>query len=136
PFSEGRRFVSFHHVDELRICASCGLTEVHHAPENHKPDPEWYCTSLCRETETLCQEIYERPYNSFISDATANGLILMKLPETWSTNEKMFASGGQGHGFAAERGNHIVDRVRLKNARILGDNNARNGADRLVSGTE
>lgn len=48
----------------------------------------------------------------------------------------MFASGGQGHGFAAERGNHIVDRVRLKNARILGDNNARNGADRLVSGTE
>lgn len=60
----------------------------------------------------------------------------MKLPETWSTNEKMFASGGQGHGFAAERGNHIVDRVRLKNARILGDNNARNGADRLVSGTE
>ncbi|NWP01083.1 hypothetical protein GY973_23650, partial [Escherichia coli] len=86
---------------------------------------------LCRETETLCQEIYERPYNSFISDATANGLILMKLPETWSTNEKMFASGGQGHGFAAERGNHIVDRVRLKNARILGDNNARNGADRL-----
>lgn len=38
PFSEGRRFVSFHHVDELRICASCGLTEVHHAPENHKPD--------------------------------------------------------------------------------------------------
>ncbi len=92
--------------------------------------------SLCRETETLCQEIYERPYNSFISDATANGLILMKLPETWSTNEKMFASGGQGHGFAAEQGNHIVDRVRLKNARILGDNNARNGADRLVSGTE
>ncbi len=82
PFSEGRRFVSFHHVDELRICASCGLTEVHHAPENHKPDPEWYCSSLCRETETLCQEIYERPYNSFISDATANGLILMKLPET------------------------------------------------------
>ncbi|HBI2639092.1 TPA: hypothetical protein KZS21_004781, partial [Escherichia coli] len=136
PFSEGRRFVSFHHVDELRICASCGLTEVHHAPENHKPAPEWYCSSLCHETETLCQDIYERSYTGFISDATANGLILMKLPETWSTNEKMFASGGQGHGFAAERGNHIVDRVRLKNARILGDNNARNGADRLVSGTE
>ncbi|MBY3722596.1 hypothetical protein [Escherichia coli] len=79
PFSEGRRFVSFHHVDELRICASCGLTEVHHAPENHKPDPEWYCSSLCRETETLCQDIYERSYTGFISDATANGLILMKL---------------------------------------------------------
>ena len=102
----------------------------------HSGAPEWYCSSLCRETETLCQDIYERSYTGFISDATANGLILMKLPETWSTNEKMFASGGQGHGFAAERGNHIVDRVRLKNARILGENNARNGADRLVSGTE
>ncbi len=45
----------------------------------------------------------------------------------------MFASGGQGHGLPLT-GNHIVDRVRLKNARILGDNNARNGADRLVSG--
>ncbi len=37
---------------------------------------------LFAETETLCQEIYERPYNSFISDATANRSI-MKLPETW-----------------------------------------------------
>ncbi|OOJ63639.1 hypothetical protein BMT68_24890, partial [Escherichia coli] len=43
------------------------------APENHKPDPEWYCSSLCRETETLCQDIYERSYTGFISDATANG---------------------------------------------------------------
>lgn len=69
-------------------------------------------------------------------DATANGLILMKLPETWSTNEKMFASGGQGHGLPLNGETIFVDRVRLKNARILGDNNARNGADRLVSGTE
>ncbi|STE82456.1 CP4-44 prophage; putative membrane protein [Escherichia coli] len=36
--------------------------------------------SLSRNRNTV-QEIYERPYNSFISDATANGLILMKLPE-------------------------------------------------------
>lgn len=98
PFSEGRRFVSFHHVDELRICASCGLTEVHHAPENHKPDPEWYCSSLCRETETLCQEIYERPYNSFISDATANGLILMKLPETRVQMRKCLLPEGRDMG--------------------------------------
>ncbi|NIE10989.1 hypothetical protein HBJ11_04035 [Escherichia coli] len=51
-------------------------------PRKIMPDPEWYCSSLCHETETLCQDIYERSYTYFISDATANGLILMKLPET------------------------------------------------------
>lgn len=67
-------------------------------PENHKPDPEWYCSSLCRETETLCQEIYERPYNSFISDATANGLILMKLPETRVQMRKCLLPEGRDMG--------------------------------------
>ena len=48
---------------------------------------------------------------------------------------KCLLPGGRDMGLPLN-GNHIVDRVRLKNARILGDNNARNGADRLVSGTE
>ena len=38
----------------------------------------------------------------------------------------------QGHGFAAERGNNLVDRIKGKNARIVGDNNAANGPDRLI----
>ncbi|STH18250.1 CP4-44 prophage; putative membrane protein [Escherichia coli] len=74
---------------------------------------------FCRETETLCQEIYERPIQQLYFRCNGEWSDSHELPETWSTNEKMFASGGQGHGFAAERGNHIVDRVRLKNARIL-----------------
>lgn len=48
----------------------------------------------------------------------------------------MFAVGGQGHGFAAERGNHLTDKIQLKDAHILGDDNAKNGADRLVNGSE
>ncbi|WJN48587.1 hypothetical protein [Pseudomonas asiatica] len=39
-----------------------------------------------------------------------------------------------GHGFAAEQGNHLIDRIRLRNSRIMGDNNAANGPDRLVDG--
>lgn len=42
----------------------------------------------------------------------------------------------QGHGFAAERAEHIVDLVQGKDAQILGDNNAKDGADRLVNGVE
>lgn len=40
----------------------------------------------------------------------------------------------QGHGFAAEQGNDLWDRMIGNDAQILGDDNAKNGADRLVNG--
>lgn len=135
-FSDGRKFVSFHYVDELCTCTSCGLSDIRSVNGTEHVNHEWYCSDVCRETEKLCLEIHERPRAEFISSAATNGLILMTLPEVWNTNEKMFATGGQGHGFAAERGNHLVDKARLKDAHILGDDNAKNGADRLVNGTE
>ena len=42
----------------------------------------------------------------------------------------------RGHGFAAERANHLFDVVTGKDAKIAGDNNALNGADRIVNGVE
>lgn len=42
----------------------------------------------------------------------------------------------QGHGFAAERANHLYDKLTGKNAKIVGDDNAKNGADRVVDGVE
>ena len=39
-----------------------------------------------------------------------------------------------GHGFAAEDANNIADRLRGKDAKIVGQGNERNGADRLVDG--
>ncbi|HCA7079734.1 MULTISPECIES: hypothetical protein [Enterobacteriaceae] len=136
-FSDGRKFVSFHYVDELCTCTSCGLSEIKNAKhQGGGGSQEWYCSDICRETEKLCIEIHKRPQAEFISSAATNGLILMTLPEAWNTNEKMFAVGGQGHGFAAERGNHLTDKIQLKDAHILGDDNAKNGADRLVNGSE
>ncbi|MGK1705905.1 hypothetical protein ACR934_15390, partial [Klebsiella pneumoniae] len=128
---------SFHYVDELCTCTSCGLSEIKNAKhQGGGGSQEWYCSDICRETEKLCIEIHKRPQAEFISSAATNGLILMTLPEAWNTNEKMFALGGQGHGFAAERGNHLTDKIQLKDAHILGDDNAKNGADRLVNGSE
>ncbi|WP_242954820.1 hypothetical protein [Clostridium massiliodielmoense] len=40
----------------------------------------------------------------------------------------------RGHGFAAERVNHIYDKLSGKDAKIVGDDNAKFGADRVVDG--
>ena len=40
----------------------------------------------------------------------------------------------QGHGFAAERANNLYDKLHGRDAKILGDNNVLNGADRYVDG--
>lgn len=42
--------------------------------------------------------------------------------------------GARGHGFAAERANNLYDNLAGRDARIIGDDNAKNGADRLVDG--
>lgn len=41
----------------------------------------------------------------------------------------------QGHGFAAERVEHLYDKLTGHDAHILGDDNVKNGADRIVDGT-
>lgn len=38
----------------------------------------------------------------------------------------------QGHGFAAEKANHLYDKLTGHNAKIVGDDNIKNGADRIV----
>lgn len=38
----------------------------------------------------------------------------------------------QGHGFAAERGNNLADRLMGKNAVVVGDDNLKNGPDRKI----
>lgn len=40
----------------------------------------------------------------------------------------------RGHGFAAERANHLYDTMKGKDTKIVGDDNAKFGADRVVDG--
>ncbi len=40
----------------------------------------------------------------------------------------------RGHGFAAERANHITDKLSGKKVGLIGDTNEKNGADRIVNG--
>lgn len=56
------------------------------------------------------------------------------VSETTAGMEKFHAR--QGHGFAAERAEHLNDYLDGKDAHILGDDNALDGADRIVNGRE
>lgn len=42
----------------------------------------------------------------------------------------------QGHGYAAEQANDIIDRIHGKTTKIVGDDNAKDGADRVVDGVQ
>ena len=52
--------------------------------------------------------------------------------ENYSDNVVFGAS--RGHGFAGEKANHLYDLFSGKDAKIVGGDNAKNGADRLVDG--
>ncbi|WP_108671382.1 hypothetical protein [Peribacillus acanthi] len=52
--------------------------------------------------------------------------------DVYADNVRMH--GTRGHGIAAERANHIIDQALFKDASILGDDNVKDGADRIVNG--
>lgn len=55
--------------------------------------------------------------------------------ETIAHNDKLLRfNSRQGHGYAAEQGNNLYDTINGRNAEILGDDNAKNGPDRIVDG--
>lgn len=55
--------------------------------------------------------------------------------ETIAHNDKLLRfNGRQGHGYAAEQGNNLYDTINGRNAEILGDDNVKNGPDRIVDG--
>lgn len=123
-------FVPLKQIDNIRVCTSCGHAEEGHVPEQG----EWFCSNTCRETENLCLEIKDKPYKDFLDSAATSGFVLMAGGAALDANHKLFATGGQGHGFAAENANHRIDKLMMKKAEIVGGDNAKNGADRLVNG--
>ncbi len=50
--------------------------------------------------------------------------------------DNVVLNASRGHGFAAEKANHLKDVLSGKDAQIIGGNNLKNGADRLVDGIQ
>lgn len=120
-----------------RICSSCGTVVYfeRNSEELQNLEDEWYCSERCKETEEYCIKIRQKPYNKFITDASTHGLILMESGVAWNNNHTMTSPvGNNTHGYAAEKANNLFDKINRKKSKIIGMDNAKNGADRLVDG--
>lgn len=66
--------------------------------------------------------------------AVAGGIAVAAHGQVNKSYEEEKFHGRQGHGFAAERANTLYDRLTGHDAKIVGDDNIKNGADRIVDG--
>ncbi|WP_250523448.1 MULTISPECIES: hypothetical protein [unclassified Caballeronia] len=131
-FPEGPYIVHQLHARLVRTCASCGTATS--ANDDQFRNGDWFCTEICRETEVICETIHATPTERFYADAATTGLVLVAGGQAWNDNHRFLAADGQGHGVAAERANHMADWLLGKSATLLGDDNAKDGADRMVNG--
>lgn len=129
-FDDGRKYLAYVNSDLVKTCSCCGFT----IETNEPTTEEWFCSDTCMETEDICLKIKEEPYESFLSSATSSGFIVMAGAKAWDNNHKIFATGGQGHGFAAENANNYIDKLSGKSASVIGGDNQKDGADRVVNG--
>ncbi len=82
-----------------------------------------------------CGEIKEIKKAPTLDDASKAGGVAMGA---YGTVNKLFEEekfhAFQGHGFAAERANDLHDRISGHDAYIVGDDNVKDGADRILDG--
>ncbi len=149
-FDNGAYFIHNVNLDNFAFCSSCGKAEDKNATNDI--DGEWFCSSLCEDTENRCLKISEdlnpvilegESYESFkerftknLSNTTSTAATTLGVSEVWAKNFQTLQNADTGHGFAAEIMNHENDVWAGKNAKIVGGDNALNGADRLVDGME
>lgn len=138
-FDDGEYYLPDFHRNQIVICACCGMASLIDADTQF--EGEWYCSDLCRETEELCEQIIQMPKFieanddfEMVGTAAAIGAAAWGTGQYWIEQIKIVSQNTQGHGFAAERANTIIDKMSFKDAHVLGDDNAVNGADRIVNG--
>ena len=84
-------------------------------------------------TKRATEKIIEKKNNSNLGAEIGGwGIGNYHMVNNQYEEEKFHAR--QGHGFAAERANNLFDKMTGHDAKILGDDNAKNGADRWVDG--
>ena len=145
-FDDGDFYVNDINVDKIVVCASCGKAKLSSMMENI--EGEWFCSDMCEETENLCYKIAydkdfgDKPIGESISDGGAIGVASVGAAQYWNEQARVLSfstnENGEiirkGHGIAAERANNFIDIIQGKEAKILGDDNAKDGADRILDG--
>lgn len=158
-FIDADFFVTYRNSTFIKSCVCCGCT----IETNDSEDVgEWYCSDICKETESICLDIKNKPIEVFLSDAATSGFVVMAGASAWSQNQQIFAMASEqvkdvngelvfdsmgnkvmenvttktGHGFAAENANTKIDKLMGKDAKVIGGDNAKHGADRSVNGQQ
>lgn len=96
------------------------------------------CSILLQNTQlaVFAQESSSLPYDNSTADVSDNVDITSIVIANRMTGAEIRAQRkftyAQGHGFAAERGNNLIDKIKGSNAIVIGDNNVKNGADRII----
>ena len=78
------------------------------------------------------KKIENEKKNNFGAESAGRGIGAFRTVNNQFEEEKFHSR--QGHGFAAERANNLFDKLTGHDAKIVGDDNAKNGADRVVDG--
>lgn len=75
-------------------------------------------------------------FSTFINEATtfSPGSAAGAIGSAQNYADNVSFNAARGHGFAAEKANHLHDCFSGKDAKIVGYDNAKNGADRFVDG--
>lgn len=88
-------------------------------------------TNAAKRADTTADASYEHKSDS---GAMAGGISLETYANVNKNYDEEKFHARQGHGFAAERANNLYDNLTGHKASIVGDDNAKNGADRIVDG--
>ncbi len=150
-FKDGDFYIHDKKLDIFIFCSSCGIGKYNHTTN----EEEYFCSAICRETEKTCEKISDilnpifNNKDSFEEYVKKRGKILSNIPaivtstigvgHSWAKNFQVLQNSKTGHGLAAEIMNHESEDI-IKRfsgaAKIIGGDNAKNGADRLVDGVE
>lgn len=91
-----------------------------------------YCG--CKVSDSLKVTLEPQEQNNVINTDIA-GITYGNVSNASTISGEVKFGAERGHGFAAERVNHLHDKLMGKDALLVGDDNIKNGADRMVNGT-
>lgn len=89
-------------------------------------------TAQTEETEPPT-EIIDTALEQTNSLGEVGGYLVGNMLNTASLYRDRKFTQSQGFGFAAENGNNLIDRLQGVNAAVIGDDNAKNGPDRMIT---
>lgn len=139
-------YIDLRYVSDFRICDGCHCL----ISEPYEANGETFCCKECADFQTKCDKDFTEykaqiaasnheessvclsDDSSNLAEAVGAGIGVAENVNL-AEETKMFSTP-RGHGFAAEQANTLYDQVTLNNAKVIGGDNLKDGADRLVNG--